>query len=547
MVLSQQTCCSTTNKNEHPHHQPNLEPNRTRQQHHCGSQLLVSTRLPPLRIQLRRNLTTSQSKNHHQNSDEEEFQTFFPERDSSSSSSVSDGTTKIETVIAPSDEKEFENSDQVYQNHLKALESVKALKQERERIKNEKMFAAWQRQEEKKQQQQQSTSVNQQHRSSKISGVAIVQTLAKETKKEREQESQFLQQVKDGETIAQQLLERAATLGHGPAMVQCGNQTLQQATEQYAELSKAADDLANEEWEQKATHICSLLDRTMEWYRTAGEQGGAGAAEAWFNLGNLWWTGFPVDDSIRMHKSTSSTSRQWLVPANREMALECFERAMALGDTDAMYFLGVERLSEEVDRDEEDGHTDEKKEKALQLAQSGWQLIQRAAAMGHSEALYYQAVMYLNGHAALKLAPSLHEFVSSLDAAVDAGSAEAAFLRGHCWYAGQDGYERHVRRALDDWIKAALEGNHADASISAGALLHQGFRDDNNDHGDAGGPLVQDQERAFQLYQHAGELGSREGWRNVVACYATGEGVPQSNELAKYIAETMLKDEITDP
>lgn len=51
-----------------------------------------------------------------------------------------------------------------------------------------------------------------------------------------------------------------------------------------------------------------------------------------------------------------------------------------------------------------------------------------------------------------------------------------------------------------------------------------------------------DQRRAFDFYQTAGELGSIEGWQNVVACYTTGEGVPQSLETARYIRETMLKD-----
>ena len=54
--------------------------------------------------------------------------------------------------------------------------------------------------------------------------------------------------------------------------------------------------------------------------------------------------------------------------------------------------------------------------------------------------------------------------------------------------------------------------------------------------------VVQDQVKAFQLYQLAGELGSREGWRNVVACYATGQGVTQSTSTAKYIAKIMLKE-----
>ena len=62
----------------------------------------------------------------------------------------------------------------------------------------------------------------------------------------------------------------------------------------------------------------------------------------------------------------------------------------------------------------------------------------------------------------------------------------------------------------------------------------------------AGIGVPKDQERAFELYQTAGELGRIEGWKNVVACYLTGEGVPQSLETARYISETMLKENPVD-
>ena len=75
--------------------------------------------------------------------------------------------------------------------------------------------------------------------------------------------------------------------------------------------------------------------------------------------------------------------------------------------------------------------------------------------------------------------------------------------------------------------------------ISAGAMLHQGvFSDDGQTV-----IIERDQQRAFDLYQQAGELGSIEGWRNVVSCYATGQGVPKCLDTAKYIANTMLKEE----
>jgi TPR repeat protein len=55
------------------------------------------------------------------------------------------------------------------------------------------------------------------------------------------------------------------------------------------------------------------------------------------------------------------------------------------------------------------------------------------------------------------------------------------------------------------------------------------------------GKVEQDRERAFQYYQRAGELGLMEGWRNVVDCYATGQGVKQNLEMARYIGETMIR------
>ena len=75
--------------------------------------------------------------------------------------------------------------------------------------------------------------------------------------------------------------------------------------------------------------------------------------------------------------------------------------------------------------------------------------------------------------------------------------------------------------------------------MSAGAMLHRGVGSD-----DDGRAIIKcDQQQAFELYQRAGELGSVEGWRNVVARYAMGEGVPKSLETSKYIAKLCLKDD----
>ena len=91
-----------------------------------------------------------------------------------------------------------------------------------------------------------------------------------------------------------------------------------------------------------------------------------------------------------------------------------------------------------------------------------------------------------------------------------------------------DKHPQDYKLALGDFLEAS-NGGHVDATVSAGAMLHQGA------------VVPQDQRKAFELYQLAGELGSMEGWRNIVACYVAGEGVPQSLEMARYITETILK------
>ena len=161
---------------------------------------------------------------------------------------------------------------------------------------------------------------------------------------------------------------------------------------------------------------------------------------------------------------------------------------------------------------------------------SGLKLIEKAGEMGHGGALYYLALFYLNGEEKIKLEPcTLEEFQVMLNKAVDAGSTDAMFTRGHSYHHGTEGYPQSYKNALQDFLNAA-DGGNADAAVSAGAMLHIG----------TGAP--KDQAKAFELYQHAGELGSKEGWQNVVACYMTGEGVPQSIETAQYIKDTILKE-----
>jgi len=136
----------------------------------------------------------------------------------------------------------------------------------------------------------------------------------------------------------------------------------------------------------------------------------------------------------------------------------------------------------------------------------------------------------LNGEPEIGLEScSLEEFVHRLNHAVEAGSVDARFVRGNSFYYGTEGHPRDFRRALDDFLQAADEG-HADSAVSAGAMFHNGVG------------VLKDHRKAFELYQLGGELGSTAGWMNVVDCWQQGLGVPKSEETARYIKETILKD-----
>jgi uncharacterized protein len=204
------------------------------------------------------------------------------------------------------------------------------------------------------------------------------------------------------------------------------------------------------------------VEKAQEYYRKAGEQG---SAEGWYNLGTLLW---PNNED----------------PIAKNQAMVAFHKAIELGDADAMYFVGVDYLSQEAEEE---------------LSQLGLKWIQSAADVDHSGALHYLALLYLEGDDRLGIKPcSMPEFHAYLDKACAAESANALFLRGHAYYHGEHDLEQDYGRALQDFL-AAAEGGHADAAVSAGAtMLYWGF----------GQIVPRNQERAFQLYKEAGELGS---------------------------------------
>lgn len=371
----------------------------------------------------------------------------------------------------------LDEGEELYQNAMKLMEQSGKDEDERERERSKRMYEAWQKSEEA-------------NRKPKSQGVAVVKTLVKETRKAKKDAPEDLMQQ------GLKLLNLAATEHHHPmALVQLGNMRLREARKEGADAE-------------------ALVTQAADMFRLAGE---GGSRAGWYNLGNLYWTGYSddeVDETEEDGDEDLPLPPEKIFKPDLHEAMEAFMNAIDLGDTDAMYLVGVHRMTSG----------------GRENIHSGLNLIKKAADQPHGGALYYLALLNLNGEPNIGLEPcSLDVFMELLDKAVDAGSTDALFTRGNSCFHGSEGYEQDHKLALDDFILAA-ESGHADSAVSAGAMLYGGIG------------VPQDQKRAFDFYQMAGELGSREGWQNVVACYTTGEGVAQSTKMAEYITETMLKD-----
>jgi TPR repeat protein len=367
--------------------------------------------------------------------------------------------------------------DIIYQQAIQAMEQAKVAEVQKEQERSLQMYEAW------KQAQEAETNP-------KMQGVKVVKTLVKETRKDKK--------TKKGELAgAFALLEKAAyEHEHPEALVQLGNLALQNAS-------------------KKGNDPSEMISKALNLFQRAGV---AGSRVGWYNLGQLYWTGYPTaeldeDDYEEDYEAAFTTQPQIMAPDLHE-AMEAFVKAIDLGDRDAMYLVGVYRMTAG----------------GRENIHSGLNLIKKAADGGHGGALYYIALLNLNGEPNIGLEPCTpQEFVVLLDRVVESGNVDSRFTRGHSYYHGTEGYPQSYDKALDDFIIAAEDG-HAEAAVSAGAMLHTGLG------------VPKDQRRAFELYQLAGELGSKEGWQNVVACYIAGEGVPQSLQTARYIRETMLKE-----
>ncbi len=401
--------------------------------------------------------------------------------------------------------------DEYYELALEALRNAANAKQELEEKLMREQYGAMER-------QRQKTKNNH----DRAAGVAVVRTIVNQTRQSNDVKvDKWDKSVQSGlnennkesvgddldedyyQRVALDHLEIAAlSCGHPLALIRLGNEALDRART----FSTTDEPLINNdrciEWLDESpidlSSILSLSSKAIDdvkensdtqspyislaaiLYKEAGK---AGSAEALFNLGHLLWDRSEDDD------------------ATKQKAMDAFYEAVNLGDTDAMYFVAAQYLSSEEDHE------------------TGYQLLCRAGhEFNHGPALHHLALLSLQEG-------KKDDFRVLLDKAVEADNSDSLFLQGHCYYNGEDGYEVDMKAALNSFLTAAENFGHVDAMVSAGAMLHQGG----------------DKRRAFDLYQQAGELGSIEGWRNVVSCYATGSGVKKDLAMAKHIADTMLK------
>lgn len=402
-----------------------------------------------------------------------------------------------------------EKGKELFVEYINIINQIEQLKKDNEIMKTKQMLKAWNDAEEKEKEY-----LNKSNSNNKRVGVAVIKTIVKNTNQNQndsinnqEKEKDILQQK------ANDILKLSAIQYQYPkALILLGNQLLEQQQQQVNDNA-----ITNQNNEK-------MLLKAIEYYRLAGQNGNS---EGWYNLGHILWTGIPAvdddedDDNQSDHNSNDSENIILLKP-DRNKAMEAFEKACLLNDPDALYFVGVQLLN----HDDDEEHNEEN----IKLMQKGFKYIEQSASLGHCNALYYVALLYLNGHEKLNIIPcNDNEFQIRLDEACVALSSDALFLRGNCYYHGDNQYIQNYQLALDDFINAS-ELNHSNAAISAGAILFHGI---NNS-------IPSNPQYAFQLYQHAGELDNIDGWKNVIACYITGDGVTKSIDMANYISKTML-------
>ncbi|KAA0176439.1 hypothetical protein FNF27_02135 [Cafeteria roenbergensis] len=302
--------------------------------------------------------------------------------------------------------------------------------------------------------------------------------------------------------LAWRVLERAADAGHTPSMVALGNQLMRASPPR--------------------------VEAAFGWYVRALEAGNGDGA---FNAG------LTLFDGVAPHASLSDTQGdpaaavplapsallapelrvertaegKLVLPPRPRDAVAYFDMASSLGDPSAMFWLGTAKL----DGMEAAGV---KEDPAAGLA-----LLQAAAHKGHGGARLFLSRALREGRPEQGLPADEAEADRWLEAAAAAGEGEALYELATLAL----GHGDRVA-AMGLFMNSGARG-FAEGYTAAGVLAYQG--------GPWGG---QDYRRALALYQQAADLGSEGAWRNIAAMYARGEGVPASEEHARYILHTVL-------
>ena len=241
--------------------------------------------------------------------------------------------------------------EEIYRQALELMKRAKDIEGEKEQERSHKMYEEW-----KKTQEKESKP--------KTPGVVVIKTLVKKTRKDRTNND-----ARRKRNEAVELMKQAADeFNHPEAAVQLGNMLLNDASRSI-----------NNNNRQDESESKDLVTRAMTLFRRAGE---SGSRVGWYNLGHLLWTGFPPrrDDEGEMAEDDSVGNEvpdNRIIVANIQEAMNAFTKAIDLGDRDAMYLVGVHRLTEN------DGEN----------YGSGIKLIERAADAGHGGALYYLALL----------------------------------------------------------------------------------------------------------------------------------------------------------
>ena len=368
----------------------------------------------------------------------------------------------------------------------------------------------------------------------RAAGVAVVKTITRQTQKQQRkiQEVKKRLSVKEKEHNANYCLQKAAfQYGHSSAFLRLGNMAYQEANQSQSkdQSDYHADFLKNHLTIVDMSYLesASWIKRAIYLYQlaTSQQQSKEHHAEAYYNIGNIFWNGYPIVDYDQQE-----------IPKDRMKAMDSFYHAINLGDVDAKYFVGVTLLWSSKDDDvstffwkQQQKIKGETYNNDISMQKEGLRLIEEAANDDHEGALYYLALYYKDGDERLNIPPCTRDdFQSRLNKAAKGGDADALYLLAHCYYYGEDGYDQNASMALENYIKASKAGN-SDAAISAAAIFHRNG----------------EKRKAFEYYQEAADMGNIEGWRNLVSCYALGDGIPKCRNTAEYIAKTMLTTDET--